>query len=493
MNAPDLSDLSINRNKPLQKQLYKALIERIINGRLLAGVKLPSSRRMSECLDISRNTVTQTIEQLKNEGFLTSRVGKGVFVSKNLPSFANYPDERHPHNDTLNSATPLPSLSVYSQMLNSYPRFMSQWPTLLPFSPGVPDLKAFPFSIWNKLYRQHQDRIPINGYGNPIGYLPLREWLAEYLLITRGVRCAPDQIIITNGRQEALNICAKVFLEQNDSILMENPGFWGAKLAFESMNAKINLVGLKNNHLDVDLLPQINVSEKLLYTTPTYQYPMGGILPPLERNKLLDWADKNQCWIIEDESNSIFSFNGNPYAALQGMRNNTPVIFIGSFNRALLPSLRLGYLVVPKPVVSSFVSVKSVISGPSTLLPQAIIADFMNEGHFVRHTRRMQKKYQKKWEHFHRLTQNRLEPNVNLITGSGIMFAVLSTPHHDDKWLSEKLHKKGFGNAPLSLSDANEKKISGLILGCANTNSSQRENFVDYLAHLLNSDKRPTS
>ncbi|WP_299579169.1 PLP-dependent aminotransferase family protein [uncultured Microbulbifer sp.] len=485
MSTPDFSDLSLNRTQPLQKQLYQALIEWIINGRLAAGSKLLSSRRMSECLNISRNTVTQVIEQLKNEGCLISKAGKGVFVSKHLPPGIVEFQKPHTLNKEKLRDNSLPRLSKFSEFLKSRPRTISRWPTLLPFSPGVPDLKAFPFSIWNKIYRQHQDRIPISGYGDPAGYLPLRERLAEYLLVSRGVRCTSDQIIITNGRQEALNICAQTILNFGDSVLMENPGFRGARFAFNSMNARINLIKLKRNHLDIDQILNDDLNAKILYTTPNYQHPMGGVIPPDDRNKLLDWAENSKCWILEDEASSSFSFQEKPQAALQGMRENTPVIFIGSFNRVLIPSLRLGYLVVPKSVASSFTDTKSVLSGPSTLLYQAMLADFMDEGHFVRHIRRMQKNYQKKWDHLCELIRFWLEPSVELVTSSVAMYVVILTPMYDDTRLSEKLIQRGFGSAPLSLSDAREKKISGLVLGCANTTRLQREQLVQYLADIL--------
>ncbi|WP_444883917.1 MocR-like pyridoxine biosynthesis transcription factor PdxR [Microbulbifer sp. PSTR4-B] len=485
MSAPDFSDLILNRNQPLQKQLYKALIDWITNGRLAAGVKLPSSRRMSECLKISRNTVTQVIEQLKNEGFLFSKAGKGVFVSYHLPYCVKNINKVSFLIENEQTLSDLPELSQYSKILKSQPPLISRWPSSLPFAPGVPDLRAFPFSIWNKIYRRHQDRISISGYGDPIGYLPLRENLAEYLLLSRGVRCNPEQIIITNGRQEALNICAQTILDYDDSVLMEDPGYRGARIAFGSMNAKINLIGLNDNHLDVNRVLEDNQKAKILYTSPTHQHPMGGVIPLYGREQLLDWAEQTKCWILEDESNSVFSFGEKPLAALQGMRKNSPVIFIGSFNRILIPSLRLGYLVAPKPVVSAFINTKSILSGPSTLLYQAVLADFIAEGHFVRHVRKMQKHYQGKWRHFCELIIAVLEPSVKLIKSSASMYVVISTPKFNDIKLAQKINQRGYGCTALSLSYANKPAKSGLIIGCVNTTQVQREQFVEYLKYLL--------
>ncbi|USD20736.1 PLP-dependent aminotransferase family protein [Microbulbifer variabilis] len=484
MSAPDLFDLSLDRNRPLQKQLYQILIDWIVNGRLTKGTKLPSSRRLSESLNISRNTVIQVIEQLKKEGFLVSKAGKAIYVSSNL-AFCTIETAE---NSTLSENNPefsLPPLSDYSETIKSHPKLKSRWPTLLPFSPGVPDLKLFPFAIWNKIYRQHQDRIPISGYGDPQGYLALRERLAQHLLASRGVRCTAEQIIITNGRQEALNICAQTILNSGDTVLMENPGYGGARFAFHAKNATVNLVELNENRLDIDQVVRENKQARLIYTTATYQHPMGGVIPLQERSKLLNWAEKSKCWILEDEANGIFSFEEKPIAALQGMKKHTPVIFIGSFSRTLLPSFRLGYLIVPKSVVPSFVDIKSILSGPCNQLQQAVLADFINDGHYVRHIRRMQINYQEKWEHFCQLIHIHLEPDVKLIKSSAAMFVVIKTPGHDDTYLHEKLNQRGFGSAPLSLSDANKSKVSGLILGCANTTHLQRQQFVEYLSKLL--------
>ncbi|WP_444883919.1 MocR-like pyridoxine biosynthesis transcription factor PdxR [Microbulbifer sp. PSTR4-B] len=486
MSAPDFSDLFLDRKRPLQEQLYQSLIEWIISGRLVKNSKLPSSRRMSESLKISRNTVIHVIELLKKEGFLLSKAGKGVYVSQHLPYCAMELEPSSPPSGHFSEFS-LPKLSDFNEAMKSRPRLKSRWPTLLPFSPGVPDLKSFPFSIWNKTYRQHQDRIPISGYGDPAGYLALRERLAEHLLASRGVRCTSDQIIITNGRQEALNICAQTILNYGDTVLMENPGYRGARFAFNTKNAKVNLVGLKENRLDVDQLIQENLNAKLIYTTATYQHPMGGVLPLKDRRNLLDWAEKSNCWILEDEANSIFSFEEKPIAALQGMKKNTPVIFIGSFCRTLLPSLRLGYLIVPESVAPSFIDTKSILSGPCNLLHQAVLADFINDGHYVRHIRRMQENYKGKWAHFCELIRTHLEPDIQLIKSSAAMFVVITTPGYDDTYLSEKLIERGFGNAPLSLSDAKKSGVSGLVLGCANTTQLQRQQLVEYLAKFLKS------
>ncbi|MCO1336723.1 PLP-dependent aminotransferase family protein [Microbulbifer sp. OS29] len=482
MSAPDLADLTLDSTQPLQAQLYRSLVQWICNGRLLAGAKLPSSRRMSETLGISRNTVTLVMEQLKAEGFLTSHPGRGVFVSSEFPSHVKKPkgvswQTKIPGN--------LPKLSSYGDAIRQLPGKDTNMPSL-PFTPGLPDLNAFPFKLWNRLYRRHLGRKPLAGYGQSQGYLPLRQALAEYLRSSRGVRCNPDQIIITNGAQEALSLCAQVTVNPGDTVLIENPGYRRARLAFHAVGAKLKPAGLINHTLNVGKLIKTTSTARLLFTTPTHQYPMGGVMPADDRVKLLDWAAQFGCWILEDDYDSEFSFQHKPVATLQGMAENTPVLYMGSFSKTLQPSLRLGYLVVPKFSIPEFIHAKEILSGHSPLLCQAVVADFINEGHFVRHLRKMRNNYFEKWTHLCQLIRDQLEPQAQLIASNTGMHLVISTPDHCDTQLANTLTASRFGSTPLSLYYPNRKGQSGLVLGFANTSINERERCINILKEALN-------
>jgi len=219
-----------------------------------------------------------------------------------------------------------------------------------------------------------------------------------------------------------------------------------------------------------------------MYCTPTHQYPLGGILPATDRLKLLDWAAQNNTWIIEDDYDSEFHFYHHPVAAMQGMAENTPVIYMGSFSKTLFPALRLGYLVVPDELVYTFVQAKNFMGGESALLPQAVITDFINEGHFIRHLRKMRQIYQTKWQHFYQLIQDRLADKVSPIAKSAGMHLAIEIPHCDDKALSIALEKERFGGSPVSPRNIN---LSGLVLGFANTSVQQRESLVAALDRLI--------
>ncbi|MFA0813766.1 MocR-like pyridoxine biosynthesis transcription factor PdxR [Microbulbifer epialgicus] len=485
MISIDFDDLIIDKNKPLQNQIYENLLSRIMNGRLVAGAKLPSSRNMSESLNVSRITVTQAIEKLKKEGLLTSRAGQGVFVSKKIPTKTEINKSCVKMKNNSNTIYSLPGLSIYGESINKVCLLKNGWPKSPPFSPGLPDLKEFPFKIWSKLLRQNLDRMPASEYCDASGYLPLKKCLSNYLSNFRGVTCTPGQVIITNGALEALNICIRVTLNQGDSVFMENPGYRRAKYAFDSINADLHLIQLVNGHLNVDYLLKRKKSAKLLYTTPTNQYPMGGVISTKERLKLLGWAEQSNTWILEDDYDSGFLFENKPISALQGFKKNSPIVYTGSFSKTLMPRLRVGYLVVPEQVAPAFINAKSQLSGPNNLLGQAVISDFIDEGHFARHIRRMRRNYQEKWAHFCSLLRENLEPNVKLISNGVSMHVILDIPEYDDVTLSEKLIYKGFGSTPLSAFYHGKEKKTGLVLGFANTSSQQREALVEYLKTLL--------
>jgi len=481
MEMPSFQSLHLSERLPLQTQLRAQLKDWICAGRLPPGTKLPSSRRLASELGVSRNTVTLAIEQLRAEGFLSSYPGKGVYVAENLPL-----DVHGLKHIDWQYKIAQPELSAYAKELARKP--LSEHGVNLPFTPGIPDLNAFPFRIWNSLQRRHQNRASLLGYDGNHGYQALREALAEYLSLSRGVSCNARQIIITHGAQQAISLCAQLLINEGDEVLLENPGYMGAKKAFQARGAKLTACLLGDNGLNIDALvssSQQKGSYKLLYCTPTHQYPLGGILPATDRLNLLDWAAQNNTWIIEDDYDSEFHFHHKPLAALQGMAKNTPVIYMGSFSKTLFPSLRLGYLVVPEELVDIFIKAKSFMSGESALLPQAVIADFIMEGHFIRHLRRMRQLYQEKWQHLHDLITDKLKNKVRPIAKSAGMHLAIEIPGCDDQILSTRLKQKGYGSTALSSYFLEGVSMTGLVLGFANTTEVQREQLVAELDKLI--------
>ena len=471
-----IRNIDIDKNQPLQQQLYLALSQLLIQGKIPAGTRLPASRQLAQQWQISRNTVTSVLNQLKAEGFLVSRQGSGVRVNDSLSKLDLSGDNPQQF--------PLPSLSQYGrQMLEDNPDHSHP---SLPLTTGLPDLAAFPDKIWLQLIRHHHNRTRLMGYDGYQGYAPLREAISQYLSVSRGVRCSPEQIILTQGSQEAISLCSQVLLDAGDSVLIENPGYSRARKAFQSRGIDLETIAIGDNGIDLTALPA-QTKAKLLYTTPTHQYPLGGILPAPQRLQLLEWAAARNIWLIEDDYDSEFHFYGKPIAAMQGLAAQTPVIYMGSFSKTLLPSLRLGYLVVPKALVSPFVAAKSHLTGESPLLMQAVTADFIQEGHFERHLRRMRLLYQQKWEHMEQLINDQLQGLATAIAESAGMHLCLHIEGIDDIALLKQFNQAGFGGTALSSYYHGAAEKTGLVIGFANSTAEQRQSAIQCLAELLTS------
>jgi len=482
MEAIDLNTLHINPNQGLQKQIHHQLVEWICSGRLPVGTKLPSSRQLAHDLQVSRNTISLVFEQLKAEGFIETYQGKGVYIATELPI-----DNLLISTPIKNKPAHLPPISQFAQSLQQN-RLTTQRQTL-PFTLGIPDLQQFPTRIWNQIQRCHQDRSCLMGYDDGQGYQPLREAIADYLKISRGVRCHAEQVIITHGAQQGISLCSLALLDEDDHVLLENPCYLGAKKAFKTRHIAFTPIPLVDQCIDINyLFNKLLITAKkprLLYTTPTHQYPLGGMLSAGQRLKLLDWAYTEKIWIIEDDYDSEFHFTHKPIAALQGMTSPHSVIYLGSFSKTLFPSLRLGYLVVPEELVEIFVQTKNFMTGESPLLNQAVVADFIAEGHFIRHLRKMRKLYKEKWIHLESLIKEKLQGLASPIAESAGMHLAIEIADCDDVLLQKELLKQGFGCAALSQYYIGEVEKTGLVLGFANTTTEQRIACIEYIRMLL--------
>ncbi|MFN3581553.1 MAG: PLP-dependent aminotransferase family protein [Pseudomonas sp.] len=474
-----IDDIQLDSARPLQHQLYQQIAQRVIQRRYLPGSRLPSSRQLAADLGISRNTVNAVYDQLKAEGFLQSLAGKGVFVHADINADLLQHDRRS--NRAASPGEALPPIPVLPVS-----RINRAEDANLPFQPGLPDLDAFPIRSWNRILHHQESRRSLRGYDSTQGYHPLRRAIAEYLRSARGVRCQEHQVIITNGAQQALSLIGDVLLQPGDQIFSEDPGYRGARYALAARGNPITPVPLKQQVLDVDALAELGPA-RLLYCTPTHQYPMGGILDIAQRMALLRWAQGNQTWIIEDDYDSEFHFYNKPFAAIQGMFDNTPVLYVGSFSKTLLPALRVGYLVVPEPWVAHFVLAKQINGGESPLLAQATIAEFMETGQFTRHVRRMRQLYRDKWLRFERRVSEEIAGLVTPIAESAGMHLVLEGKF-DDLALSRWLRTQGFGSTPLSSHFIGDAGKTGLVMGFASASEREIETCVSLLKQWLTQD-----
>jgi GntR family transcriptional regulator/MocR family aminotransferase len=267
-----------------------------------------------------------------------------------------------------------------------------------PFRTSTPALDAFPYQTWARLLtrRWRQSAPNLLTYGDPAGYLPLRETIAQYLNAARGMRCHPEQIVLTNGSQQGLDIAARILIDPGDTAWIENPGFLGARAALTCAGARLAAVSIDAEGMHVEAGIEQAPRARLAYVTPSHQYPLGQTLALRRRLTLLKWASRTGAWILEDDYDSEFRYAGRPLPALQGIDADDRVIYVGTFSKVLFPSIQIGYIVAPRPLVPAFVAARSLNGHASATLDQAILCDFMTEGHFARHLRRMRVIYAKR-------------------------------------------------------------------------------------------------
>lgn len=403
MQHPPFITLDEESDVPLYRQIYESVRRAILSGELFPGKQLPASRFLAEQLGVARTTVVNTYDQLLAEGYLESRTGAGTFVAAHLPEeFLSAPDVRQQRNQT---ETPKRNLKLSRYGKNVF----EESPTILRNSPetpavafqhGLAAIDEFPFDVWTKLANKIYRTLPRDrfGYGEPAGFYPLREAAAAHLKSARAVNCSPEQIIITTGAQHAFDLIGRVLLAPGAEVLIENPCYTGAKQAFQSFEAKLVPVPVDENGFNLSATLKKNRKARLACVTPSHQFPLGVTMSLSRRLQLLEWANKAESWIIEDDYDSEFRYAGRPLASLQGLDRNGRVLYIGTFSKTIFPALRLGCLVVPPDLVQVFTAVRALNGSHSPLIDQATLAEFITEGHFARHIRRMRRLYEERQE-----------------------------------------------------------------------------------------------
>src|SRR5262249_8588665 len=370
-------------------QLCAALRQAILDGRLRPGVRLPSTRSLAHRHDLARGTIVAAFEQMKAEGYLTGRMGSGTFVAGVLPEALLH---ARPFPRSGGSAPHPPRrLSDLSRRARGFSGSMGE-PTRA-FRANQPALDLFPTTLWARIAGRRlrqTTRSLLKGCG-AMGYPPLQRALAEYLGTARGVVCAPEQVAIVSGVQEAIDLVIRLFVNPGDRVCMEDPGYTGASRAFAAAGAVVSPVPLDAEGMK---LPGARDRDaRLAYVTPGHQFPVGTCMSLARRLALLDWARRTGAMILEDDYDSEFRFSGSPVPALQGLDRHGIGLFAGSFSKVLFPSIRAGYLVVPPDLVGRLDAVKSLTTRHAPLLEQVVLCDFITEGHFGSHLRRMREVY----------------------------------------------------------------------------------------------------
>ena len=466
-------DRSIAAN--LHRQLYsqlRGLIERRI---LPSGTALPSTRLLTKDLAVGRNTVIAAYEQLALEGYLLMRRGSPPLVM-DLPTPA-----------TAAKKPPIEmgsTISARGKIMLAQPHHHGS-PDILAFHPGLPDSDNFPFTTWSKLLskRAKLARHDLFGTYHVSGYPPLCEAIARYLTASRGMTCKPEQIVITNGAQSAFDLLARILIDPGDTVWLEEPGYYGAGSAFLSAGANLAPLRVSDNGWDLEPPP---VPPRLIFVTPSCHQPLGITMPMEQRLNLIHMAESWNSWIIEDDYDSEYRFQGQPIPALQGISASNRVVYVGTFAKILFPAMRLGFLVVPETFREGLVSALSVTGQFPPLLTQAALADFINEGHFARHLRRMRRVYATRRQYFMEICEEYLSPWLRLRrTESGIQLVGLFHENHDDKAVAAAARNHGVNVSPLSIQYRHGQVQRGLLMGFAAADEKTTKKAMGKLRDVL--------
>lgn len=471
MSSIDLGDLHLNTNaETLHQGLFDAIRDKIIYRRWQKGSQLPSTRKAAHELKISRNTVVSAYEQLAAEGYISSRQGAGYFVSLTLPD--------HFLSTVTQVKEPLHTANSHLASLARLNR---------PFTPGIPDLKQFPYAKWQKILQRNLSREAISGIGELQGDSDLRQALSQYLTSSRSVSCTPERIIITSGAQQALAIALHATLDKNDTLLMEEPGY-------SQMNKVVSEFGIVAKPLMVEPfsgidLAQLNSTDaSAIYLTPSNQYPMGSSLNMEQRLTVLDWANSQNSWIIEDDYDSEFQYAHRPYPSLQGLSAQTGysdrTLYIGSFSKTMFNGLRMGYMVVPEALLNSCLSFKAAIGGHTPSHTQSALAEFISEGHFLSHLRKMRNLYQKKHEVLCRAISTQFNSELEVISQpAGLHITVRWYGLPSELTLSDAMADRGITVRPLSYYEKHggQRGWNGLVLGYGNVPIEQIDPLISEL------------
>ncbi len=468
--------LDSSRKIPMYRQLCEWFRRAILAGQLRPGQRVPSTRSLAAELKVSRIPVTSAYEQLHAEGYFETFVGAGTCVARSIPDDALRPAARK-----VLRASRLVSNSKALRKVSRRVALMrlptQTWSNkLVPFRVSLPALEHFPTRVWSQLLTRHSRKSTrqFMAYGDAKGYVPLREAIAEYLGAVRAVRCEASQVLVTTGSQQGLQLSAQVLLDANERVWVEEPGYPGARQALTMAGAQLVPVPVDHEGLDVAEGIRRARNARAVYITPSHQYPLGVTMTATRRMLLLHWAMRSGAWIIEDDYDSEYRLGGRPIASLQGLDTDARVIYVGTFSKVMFPALRLGYMVVPKDLVNEFSIAREAIDQFSSSLYQAAMTDFIREGHFARHIRRMRMLYIERRTALVQAIHKRLGDDFEVIGAeAGMHLVALLPPGVSDVAISRRAAEMGISAMPLSSCYAKPPLRGGLILGYGGADARQ--------------------
>ena len=463
-------------DKPLHRQIYDAFRAMILERRLQPGQQIPSTRALADDLRISRIPVLGAYAQLLAEGYIESRAGAGTFVTNSLseqfvsarPAVATVVKE--PASDAISRVSRLLPLEGTPWFLGSGA-----------FSVGQIAYDHFPFRVWSDLVTYHARRVRASSlnYSDPMGSQEFREVIAAYLRTARAVHCEASQIMVVNGSQHALDLSARVLLDPDCPVWIEEPGYVFLRHTLTLSGCRLVPVPVDSEGLDVAAGVKLSPDARVAYVTPSHQYPLGVTMSAARRLQLLEWAHSSSAWIVEDDYDSEYRYESMPVASMQGLDPGSRVIYIGTFSKTLFPSLRLGYVVIPPALVGRFLAVRQANDLCPSHLYQAALADFISAGHFTRHVRKTRQLYAERRDALAQalrgefgLDMERSEMEI-LGAEAGMHLVVTLPPGLSDQKISARAAQEGLWLWPLSAAYAGTKVRQGFILGFGGTRANE--------------------
>lgn len=465
--------------------LYMEVRSAIMDGRLKTGARLPSTRNLAAQYGFARGTVVAAFQQLQAEGFVSSEVSAGTFVMPapgwEMPSPAKQRSPRH----ALSRATVARRTQDLLKSIFFQPPSHSIGKAFRGYEPAI-DL--FPVEQWARIAARVYRKAPrsLYGQGDASGYPPLRRAIAEYVGRSRGVRCSAEQVIVTSGAQQALDLLARVLLDPGDNVWMEDPGYPGASQAFQSAGANVLPIPVDGDGMDIGKAIKSFPAARVAYVTPANQFPLGIVMSAERRVELLAWAARAGAWIIEDEYDAEYRYSGKPIASLHSLDSSGSVIYVGTFTKMLFNALRIGFIVVPERLAAAFRMTRSFMDRHPPTLDQAVLTEFINEGHFGRHVRKMRQVYADRSQLLADEAKRRLSGLLHVEHAqSGMCTVAWIETRMTETVLTERAKQLGLEVVPLSSFVDKNRQKPGLFLGFAGCNANEIKRGVSVLEAIL--------
>ena len=464
-----------------QDLLYESLRRAILDGDIGRGTRLASSRALAEQLGIARNSVLYAYERLVEEGFVSATRHGSAVNAVNAGGTATPARTIPPH----------PGTPLLARRVRELPPRRANRDGARALRPGVPALDQFPYAQWRSAVERALRELRAHdlGYGDSAGMPALRQAIAQYVRVSRGVRCQPEQVFVTDGTQASLDLCARIFADEGERAWIENPGYLGARVSFAA--AGLQLVPMSVDAAGMAARPEDwrERPPRLVYLTPSHQYPLGCVLSLERRLALIEQARACGAWIIEDDYDSELRHDGPPLPSIQGLADDAPVIYLGTFSKTLFPALRIGFMIVPQRVVAPFARAHLTLVRQGRVAEQLALADFIESGRYSRHLRRMRKLYEERRDGLVAAIDKHLAGMMTVSADAGGMHLSvrLDAPLADVE-VSEAARAHGLQLSPLSsycLDAPDAARYNGFLLGYAETPPRVADTLIQTLAQIV--------